>query len=90
MEIRLKFQNSRTDSNNENKNMGSSELSPVEYNKDDVGLPLKEIGSTIYAHHSKFFMVPKTFKFPKRVDVKTGLYFWFYGLTCSTSGALNV
>ena len=35
-------------------------------------------------------MVPKNFEFPKRVDLKTGLHFWFYGLTCSTSGALTV
>ena len=73
-EIRLKFQNCRTDDDDNNK-MGSSDFSLVEYNEEEVGLPSKENGSTIYAHHGKFFMVPKNFEFPKRVNLKTGLHF---------------
>jgi len=38
-----------------------------------------------FAHSGGFFYVPKDFQFPKNVDLRSGLRFWFNGLTLGNS-----
>lgn len=38
-------------------------------------------GGCTYAYGGKFFSVPQGFKFPDKVSIKTGLNFWFCGMS---------
>ena len=40
----------------------------------------------MFTHSGGFYDVPKDFKFPSNLDLRTALRFWFNGLTIGDSG----